>query len=200
MAIRRQITQTDGVYFITFTCYKWLSLIDSTNGYDLVYKQFDQLKSMGHYIIGYAIMPNHLHALVAFSNTGKSINATIGNMKRFMAYEIVQRLQIKNREETLSILAIGVNNTDKQKGKLHEVFKPSFDCKECNSNRLIEQKLTYMHNNPCTGKWNLALNAIDYIHSSANFYATGKQGIYTLLNYMQLEDINLTTLVQKDQH
>jgi len=44
------------------------------------------------------------------------------------------------------------------------------------------------------------MNAVDYMHSSANFYVTGKQGIYTLLNYMQPEDINLTTLVRKDEH
>ena len=95
--------------------------------------------------------------------------------------------------------AFVVNDTDRKKGKLHEVFKPSFDCKNCWNNKIIEQKLTYMHNNPCTGKWNLAKSPVDYIHSSACFYTTGKQRIYKLLNYMLLEDMNLTTLVQKDE-
>ncbi|HET9058203.1 MAG TPA: hypothetical protein VFN30_15265 [Chitinophagaceae bacterium] len=51
-----------------------------------------------------------------------------------------------------------------------------------------------MHNNPCRGKWNLAPSAIEYQHSSANFYLTGKQGIYEVLHYLHLEDIDLTKL------
>ncbi len=38
----------DGIYFITFTCYKWMPLIELTNSHDLVYKRFDYLKSKGH--------------------------------------------------------------------------------------------------------------------------------------------------------
>ena len=85
-----------GIFFITFTCHKWLPLIDITNGYDLVYKWFDHLQVNGHYIIGYVIMPNHLHVLIGFHNIGKSINAIIGNGKRFMAYEISNRLRLQN--------------------------------------------------------------------------------------------------------
>ena len=50
--------------------------------------------------------------------------------------------------------------------KQHEVWELSFDWKYCNSYKFIKQKLDYMHNNPCTGKWNLCENPID-LHSSA---------------------------------
>jgi hypothetical protein len=49
-----------------------------------------------------------------------------------------------------------------------------------------------MHNNPCTGVWNLAVSPIEYRHSSAVFYCSGKRGVYEVINYMELEDINLT--------
>jgi len=61
----------------------------------VVYKWFNYLKQTNHYITGYVIMPNHLHALIAFSNTGKNINKIIGNGKRFMAYDIVGKLKEK---------------------------------------------------------------------------------------------------------
>ena len=194
MSIRKLITENEGVYFITFTCYKWMPLIEKTNSYDMVYKQFNYLQKSGHYIIGYVIMPNHLHVLIAFKNSGKTVNRIIGNMKRFMAYEIVKKLQQNNEKEILDTLTAGVNATDKSRGKLHEVFEPSFDCKECRSNKFIYQKLNYMHNNPCTGKWNLANNATAYKHSSAKFYVTGEQSIFEVKNFMELEDINLTEL------
>jgi REP element-mobilizing transposase RayT len=91
MAVRRAISHKDGLYFITITCARWIHLIEITNGYDIVYNWFDYLKSKGHHINGYVIMPNHLHALIAFRNTGKSINTIIGHGKRFMAYELVER-------------------------------------------------------------------------------------------------------------
>lgn len=50
------------------------------------------------------------------------------------------------------------------------------------------QKLNYMQNNPCIGKWQLALNAIEYIYSSARFYLTGVQGIYPVSNFMEMEE------------
>jgi len=169
-----------------------MRLIDKINGYDIVYNQFDYLQKQGHYIIGYVIMPNHLHVLIAFKNTGKTINSIVGNMKRFMAYEIVKRLKANNEQTILATLAEGVNATDKSRGKLHEVFEPSFDCKECWSKEFINQKLNYMHNNPCTGIWNLVQSPVEYEHSSAKVYITGEQEIYKVKNYLELEDIDLT--------
>ena len=84
MAVKQTIPYNHGIFFITITCHKWISLIEQTNSYDAVYKWFDYLKSKGHYIVGYTIMPNHIHALIGFQNTGKRINTIIGNGKRFM--------------------------------------------------------------------------------------------------------------------
>ena len=72
-------------------------------------------------------------------------------MKRFLAYELVQRLRKAGKADILQILKDAVNKTDRQKGKLHEVFEPSFDCKECYGEKMINQKLNYMHGNPCRG-------------------------------------------------
>jgi len=191
MPVRTQIIETDGIYFITITCYQWMPLIERLNGYDLVYTQFDYLRSQGHYITGYVIMPNHLHLLIGFRNSGKSINNIIGNMKRFLAYSMVKRLEQNKEFELLKQLSEGVNTTDKRRGKLHEVFEPSFDAKECRSRKFIDQKLAYIHGNPCAGKWNLAASPNEYEHSSAGYYVTGEQGIYPVTNVSELEDINL---------
>ncbi len=191
MSIRRQVASKSGIYFITFTCHNWLHLFSKCNAYDLIYQQFDYLKKQGHYICGYVIMPNHVHALIAFKNTGASINTIIGNTKRFLAYEIVKRLQHNNEIELLNVLAAAVTPVDKRRGQLHEIFEPSFDCKECNSPLFINQKLHYMHNNPCAGKWNLSESPAAYAHSSALYYATGEKGVYPVTNFMILQDVNL---------
>ena len=193
MSVRREIHEYDGIYFITITCSQWLHLFELSNGYEEVYKWFDHLKSKGHFITGYVIMPNHIHVLIAFRNTqGVSINSMIGEGKRFMSYGIVRRLMEKNEEEVLARLTALVNATDRKRGKRHEVFEPSFDWQDCRSNNFIKQKLDYIHANPCRGIWNLVNEETEYIHSSAKYYETGKQGIYAVTKYTELEDIDLT--------
>ena len=51
------------------------------------------------------------------------------------------------------------------------------------------QKLNYIHQNPVGGKWMLAANAIEYLHSSAKYYYTQKHGIYPVLNFTELNDM-----------
>ncbi|CAN5403121.1 hypothetical protein BH11BAC3_BH11BAC3_07670 [soil metagenome] len=136
-------------------------------------------------------MPNHVHATIAFSKTKKNINTIVGDAKRFMGYEIIKSLKAQGSQDILQRLENAVNSSDKKKGKLHEVCEDSFDWKECNGDKFIIQKIDYMHNNPCTGKWRLAINPIEYLHSSAKFYLTGEQGIYPVLNFRELGDMNL---------
>jgi REP element-mobilizing transposase RayT len=180
----------DGLYFLTFTCAKWLSLFEITKSYDLVYNWFEILKKNGSYICGYVIMPNHVHTIIAFKNTdNKSIDTIVGNGKRFMAYEIISRLEENGNTELLDELSNLVTASDKKKGKLHEVFEPSFDWKECISDEFTETKLNYIHNNPCSGKWNLEKSPQDYNNSSAKYYETGQQGVYEVFNYKDLDDV-----------
>ena len=196
MSVRRQILESNGIYFISFTCARWMELFSISQSYNVVYKWFDYLKSQGHFILGYVIMPNHVHAIICFANRGLSINKVVGNGKRFMAYEIVNKQQAQKNEEVLYHLSSFVNHTDKKRNKLHEVFEPSFDWKECYSIALIEQKLDYIHANPCRGRWFLADSPIDYEHSSAKFYATGQQGVYEVMSYSELGDVDSTKLVR----
>lgn len=193
MSVRRSIPVYDGVFFISLTCCRWLCLFEIANAYYAVYKWFDHLKKSGHFIIGYVIMPNHLHAILAFRNTqGLAINRIVGSGKRFMAYEIVNELERLKKREILEQLASCVNSTDRKRKKLHEVFEPSFDWKECRTDKFIVQKLDYVHENPCRGKWHLVENFWEYRHSSAKYYVTGEQGIYPVTNYGELKDIDLT--------
>ena len=144
MPVRKAIAEKDGVYFITFTCTNWLPLFKICNSYNSVYNWFNHLKQEGHYIIGYVTMPGHVHAIVAFSNTGKSINSIVSNGKRFIAYDLVKRLKQQNSNLVLSELSSSLNNTEIKEGKLHNVFEASFDWKECRTEKFIQQKLDYI--------------------------------------------------------
>ena len=157
-----------------------------------MYNWFDHLKEKGHYINGYVIMPNHLHALIAFRNTGQPINTIIGNGKRFIAYEIIKRLEQQGETKLLHQLNLSVEAKDRERNKKHEVWEDSFDWKECRTHKFMKQKLDYMHDNPCRGKWNLVMDVTEYVHSSARFYLCGEQSVYPIMNYLELDNIDLT--------
>ena len=52
----------------------------------------------------------------------------------------------------------------------------------------MRQKLNYMHKNPVSGKWKLAENYLDYIHSSARFYELGEEGVFHVYHYQEINN------------
>lgn len=163
MSTKKAHIDKNKIYYCTVTCFKWLNLFEITQLYENIYSWFDYMKERyNNQIIGYIIMPNHLHLIIYVSNKSKTINQLIGDGKRFMAYEIVTRLENQNEANLLNILKSGVDKSEAIKGKKHQVFESSFDCKVCLNNDFIEQKFKYIHQNPVKGKWNLVENYIDY--------------------------------------
>ena len=181
MSVHTKIDK-EGIYFITFTCYSWLPLFELSQGYNTVYNFFEALAKQNHTVLGYVIMPNHLHFLLHYSG-GKSLNMVIGNGKRFMAYEIVNLLKQKNEQTILQELHAEVKSKDRSRGKKHEVWIDSFDVKECRTEKFILQKLIYIHENPVRGKWKLCESSLDYLHSSARYYFNGKQSLFSVRDY-----------------
>jgi REP element-mobilizing transposase RayT len=175
MAIRRQHQIIDSTWFITFTCYNWIPLFEITHSYDLIYNWLKladdkyQIKTPG-----FVIMPNHVHLLLNLTNNQVNLNSIIGNAKRFMAYEIIQRLTAQHNHGLLDTLAAACSEKEKAKGQKHKGFEPSFDAKPVYTLDFLHQKLDYIHHNPVSGKWNLCTEFTDYVHSSAAFYELEK--------------------------
>jgi len=115
-----------------------------------------------------------------------NLNKFFSNGKRFMSYEIIDRLTKQANWPVLKTLENAVSEKEKAKGQLHNVFRPSFDAKPCYNERIIIQKLDYMHANQISGKWNLVEVFTDYIHSSAKFYEFNEQGIYPVTHYKEI--------------
>ena len=188
--------QENTIYFVTFTCHKWLPLFQMTNTYECFYKWFDYLNNNHCQLLGYVIMPNHFHGLIYFFNSKKNLNRIVGNGKRFLAYYIVDQLEeqavhqsplretligqvaydeVQSGIEVLSLLEKDVSANERLKNKKHQIFRPSFDAKECFNTEMVETKLDYIHHNPVSGRWNLVGDFIDYPFSSAAYYEFGKE-------------------------
>ena len=58
-----------------------------------------------------------MHVLLSFINTKQSINTIVGNGKRFMAYEIIQRLEVNKDVALLQQLSAQVEAARKANKK-----------------------------------------------------------------------------------
>jgi len=82
-----------------------MHLFDITDSYDTVYNWFGILKTQKNIeTIGYVIMPNHVHCILYFPDENFDLNMLLSNGKRFMAYEIVNRLQQQDQKDILATL------------------------------------------------------------------------------------------------
>jgi REP element-mobilizing transposase RayT len=131
-------------------------------------------------------MPNHLHCILFFPTNNFSLNKIISNAKRFMAYEIVKRLQATNQTGILTQLQNAVTAKEKLKGQLHKVFEESFDAKAIDNQKFFLQKLSYIHLNPIRGNYKLSNDWREYEHSSAGFYELQQVKHFTPVHYLEL--------------
>ena len=167
MATHKQIELKNEIFFITFTCYRWLPLFQITDLYSCFNKWFKYLADNETSLLAYVIMPNHFHCVLFVDDScTKSLNSLVGNGKRFLAYEVIKRLKLTKNHRLLKQLSEGVTSKERNKGKLHQVFKPSFDGKLCFNRKMVETKLDYIHRNPES----LVLDYTKYPHSSVGFY------------------------------
>ena len=140
---------------------------------------------------GYVIMPNHLHFL-AYVYRDTNINKALGEGKRFLAYEVVRRLKQTGNDQLLVRLSEDVSGHERCKGKKHQVFRLSFDAKECKGKEEIERVLDYMHRNPVSGKWNLVSDFVEYPYSSARFYEMEEPGDVMISDYRSVYSESLS--------
>ncbi|RZM21025.1 MAG: hypothetical protein EOO88_34490 [Pedobacter sp.] len=186
MSVKEIHSDEFSTYFCTFTCYKWLNLFEIAKSHRHIYQWFELLQQQSIDVIGYVIMPNHLHCILHFNNKKFSLNKTIANAKRFMAYNIISHLKKDANLAMLEKLSQGCTARDRRKGQLHGVFEPSFDAKPIFSDAFMDQKLNYIHHNPVSGKWLLVNDYHDYVHSSASFYESGKAVYFTPRHYLDI--------------
>lgn len=115
-------------------------------------------------------MTNHLH-IICKAKDGYSLSDILRDFKRHTAKSIL--LTLKNepesrREWILKLLKkAGSGN---QKNKEYQIWRQDNHPIELFSNKLIDQKLEYIHNNPVAV--GIVASPEDYLYSSARNYSS----------------------------
>jgi REP element-mobilizing transposase RayT len=166
----------EGVYFVSFAVVEWLDVF-TRNEYKNIL--IDSLhfcqKEKGLEIFAWCIMTNHVH-LIFRSTKGQEPQFLLGDFKRFTSKAIVQAI-IENPKESRKEWLLEQfkkageksSNVDKYQFWRHD-NKPI----ELWSNKVIFEKINYIHNNPV--EEGLVYHPEDYVYSSAKDYS-GQKGV-----------------------
>lgn len=166
----------EGVYFVSFAVVEWLDVFTRNEYKDFVVdslRYYQLNKQMEVY--AWCIMTNHVH-LVFKSAGSQKPEALLADFKRFTSKQIVKAIRENPQESTKEWLlaqfkkaAMASSNV-----KHHQFWRHDNKPIELWSNKVIDEKINYIHNNPVEA--GLVFQPEHYPYSSAVDYA-GLKGI-----------------------
>jgi len=141
----KRIHLPDSIYYITTVVYNRLPIftsasyaiafIDSLNFYR--YKQ--QYK-----ILGYVIMPDHVHLLIWLQGL-PTISDIMRDLKKFTSVHLIRQAEVEGNQAWLAAFKQAGDKTGRSQNK---VWQDSFWDKIVYSDKMLRQKLNYIHRNP----------------------------------------------------
>ena len=140
---RYKIYEPTHPHFLTCTVLHWIPLFTNKESVAIVIDSLKHLqKSDNLNIYAYVILENHLHCIASSDD----ISRTIQKFKSFTAKKILELLKRKNIQTILDQLAFY-----KKAHKSHteyQVWQEGFQPKLIQSEKMMLEKIEYIHNNP----------------------------------------------------
>jgi putative transposase len=175
----RNLFKDEQCFFVTTTCYNWYHLLKSNTCKDIICSSITFLNTKyKSNILGYVIMPNHLHLILYFQGINHLSN-WMRDLKKFTSVKI--RQEIENSGDDIILEKLRTHD----EGRVFKVWQERFDDVYLRDKRLLEGKIDYIHLNPLQPHWNLVTKPEEYFYSSALFYETGKQASIMVTDYRE---------------
>jgi len=164
----REVLNIEGhAFFITFSCYRRLSLLGRDRCKQIVLGNLDALAyrySVG--VVGFCVMPNHVHVLLRPENAGE-LSSFMQQWKMQSSTAIQHFLRLGQKDD-YSPFAKYVRD---DAGNIHVWQAKYYPFNVFSASKAIE-KLEYMHNNPV--KAGLVTDPCDWKWSSAAYFLKGE--------------------------
>jgi putative transposase len=157
------------LHFITCSCHRRLPLFASTCAKNLFVKILGEVRDRyGFALLGYVVMPNHIHLLISEPAKG-----TPSSVMQVLKKRVSRRLRRKPRKK-VSPQQLRLPFRDAH-DLLPQFWQPRFHDFNVWSQTKFVEKLQYMHMNPLKRK--LVAHPRDWPWSSFSFYAKKEAGL-----------------------
>jgi putative transposase len=147
------------LHFITCSCYRRLPLLASVRAKNLLVKILGEVRDRyGFSLVGYVVMPEHIHLLISELSKG-----TPSTVMQVLKQRVSRRMRRKKRKAMSTLRFQGFDLS------LSQFWQPRFYDFNVWSQKKFVEKLQYMHMNPV--KRRLVSHPKDWPRSSFSFYA-----------------------------
>jgi len=145
------------LYFTTCTVLNWQHLLKDDSYKAIITSSFAFLvKEKTVDILAFVIMPNHFH-LVWQIRYPHELGKIRQRLLKYTAQQIKWNLKQTKPDK---LQKFRVDKTDRQ----YQIWKRNPLSVAIYSDQLLQQKINYVHQNPCQPKWQLVKAAEDYIY------------------------------------
>jgi putative transposase len=162
--LRRYFGRGD-LHFVTFSCYRRLPLLQSARARDVFVRELEKVRDKLQFrLIGYVVMPEHVHLLIGETPTG-----TPSTVLHRLKLSVSRRLRKRKKNSTQLALPFGETEP------LRAFWQARFYDFNVYSGGKVKEKLNYMHANPVVRR--LVNHPKDWRWSSWGFYMKGEKGL-----------------------
>lgn len=166
----RRIERADTVRYLTFSCYQRLSLLGNDAIKDVFVEELVASRErLGFGVIGWVVMPEHVHLLVWPRLPEVPVSKVVWDVKRAVARRVIGRW----REIDAPIL----DRLRHHRGVRFWQRGGGYDRNILGGDELWE-KLRYIHENPV--RRGLIRRPTDWVWSSARWYAGQREGVVAM--------------------
>lgn len=169
-----RIEDQSALYYLTLQVVSWVDIFSRQRYRDIIIEslQYCQQKK-GLQVFAYVIMTNHVHLIVNSPMGG--LSGTIGDFKKFTSKAIIKSIQTDVESRRAWMLNLFKQHAARHKRNTgFQFWTHENHAIVLYTNSFIEDKLTYLHENPVNA--GLVENPEDYLYSSAQNYA-GRKGL-----------------------
>lgn len=163
----RRKTYEGNLYFVTFAVVGWIDLFTRKEYAEFLIQNLEYCrKNKGLYLYAYCIMPSHIH-LIAKTEKG-TLSEILRDFKSYTSKELVKMIRqnaTESRKEWI-LEQFEKHGRENSQNKYYQVWQQSNHATELFSDKVIEQKREYIHQNPVEA--GLVTTAEYYRFSSAN--------------------------------
>ncbi len=156
----------DYLYFVTTSAYRRAHLFQLDVVKRILVDSLHFMRTSAWLnLYAFVIMPNHIHLIIRLLQE-HALSDVMRDFKKFTSKQIARHYQVMENENVISLLEKG----GQRRRHNFKVWDDEYDARDIFSREFLEQKMNYVHYNPCQPQWKLAENPEDYVWSSARFY------------------------------
>jgi REP element-mobilizing transposase RayT len=176
MSTKYKIRNQEALHFISFATVEWIDVFTRPIYKEVIVESLKYCQqSKGLILYAWCLMTNHVHLIISTNGKNKQEDI-LRDFKKFTAKKCLELIESNDSESRKNWMlwifkSAGKKNSNNIK---YQFWRQDNHPIELDSNKLMDQKLEYIHNNPV--EEGIVDVPEEYLYSSARNYA-GRPGL-----------------------